>query len=185
MKNYFLPRIFFLLLTLLSFSACSEDDDTPNDDDGGGSGNGNATYDGTTFNFTQGVVTDFGPGEEGVYNFDIDLLSDDFDIDFENEEINGRGKVLYFEMWTSQASELKEGTYKLSNGESDFGITFADFSEDFSFNLDEGSLKEAVEAEVILNRSGNIYSLEYTLNFSDGKTLTGNFEGDLYEITAE
>ncbi|MCB7481560.1 hypothetical protein [Christiangramia sediminis] len=185
MKNYFLPRIFFLLLTLLSFSACSEDDDAPNDDDGGGSGNGNATYDGRTFNFTQGVVAEFGQGDEGVYNFDIDLLSDDFDIDFENEEINGRGEVLYFEMWTSQSSELKEGTYKLSNGESDFGITFADFSEDYNFNLDEGSLKEAVEAEVVLSRSGSIYSLDYTLNFADGKTLTGSFEGDLYEVTAD
>lgn len=185
MKNYFLPRIFFLLLTVISFSACSEDDDAANDDDGGGNTNGNATYDGTSFNLTQGVVTNFGQGEEGLYNFDIDLLSDDFDIDFENEEVNGRGEVVYFEMWTSQSSELKEGTYKLSNGENDFGITYAEFAQDFNFSSDEGSFKEATAAEVILSRSENIYSLDYTLSFSDGKTLTGTFEGDLYVITAD
>ena len=181
MKNYILPKIFFILLTLISFSSCSSEDDEVNDNDN----TGNATYDGTSINLTQGAIINYGEIEEGVYNFDIDLLSDDFDIDFENQEVNGGGENVYFEMWTSQSSGLKEGTYKMTNGEADFGISVADFSMNYNFDTDEGTIYEANDAELTLSKSGNTYSLDFTLSFSNGKTLTGKYEGSLYELNED
>ncbi len=180
MKNFNLSRMFILLFfTSVTLMSCSTDDDGEEEN-----GSGNANYDGTEINLDQGYIVDYGE-YEGLYNFDITLLSDDFEIDIANENIEGNGEMVYFEMWTEQSSGLKNGTYTLSNGESDFGLTYAEFAMDFNPNEDEeegGSYLESTVAEVTVNKSGSTYTLDFELTFENGKSLTGRYVGNLIEI---
>lgn len=179
MKNFKLSRMFILLLlTSVSFISCSEDDDGG---EGNENGSGNATYNGTKINFDKGFIVNYGE-YEGLYNFDITLLSDDFEIDIINEDLEGTGEIIYFEMWTDQSTGLKNGTYTLSNGESDFGLSFAEFAVDFNPNdADEDDYLEATEAEITVNKSGSTYTLDFDLTLENGKSLTGRYVGNLIE----
>ena len=184
MKNINLAKFFILLLvTSVSLVSCSSEDDG---EDGNGNGNGNANYDGTEFTFNQGYVINYGvsDGNANLYNFDITLLSDGFNIDLVNEEVEGTGEVLYFELWTENSTGLKSGTYKLSNGEDDFGMTYADFVMDYSFDEEstDESFLEATSAEITINKSGSTYTLAYDLTFDNGKSMTGTYVGSLMVI---
>lgn len=177
MKSFYFSRILLFLFTAsFALVSCSDDDDG-----GESNGTGNVTYDGANFNLSQGFITDYGE-EDGLYNYDITLLSDDFNVDFADEEVVGTGEILYFELWTDQSSGLKNGTYVMSDTEIDLGMTYAEFALNYNFDADDDGFLEATDGEITVNRSGNTYTLDFDLTFENGKSLNGRYVGTLFEI---
>ena len=180
-----------LLLLILTFSlvACSGDDD------------GNSSYstsqsnvlsiDGTDYQLEDGWLVDFGQwGASDAVNIDLELISYEFDINCNEEGDESAildGQIIYFEMWTSQQGYLDSGTYEIvvqnnNNNYSPFNISYSDYAlnqndETSYINIDSGT--------VIVERSGNNYTISWDTIDSNGNVVAGSYNGILQFCVAD
>ncbi|MEM6514983.1 MAG: hypothetical protein AAF688_02280 [Bacteroidota bacterium] len=182
MKN--IKFLFALLaITFVSFS-CDEDDTEEVPGDGTitiGVGNGSLVIDGNSSTIAGGIVINYGlfnsDPNNPLYNFDIELISDDYVISGEN--ISGQGENVYFELLTDDANGLKNGTYTLNQTAGDFTFIDSDVNLEYDFNTGSGTEIDIVSGTLEVTRNGNNYDLSWNISGDGGQSITGTYNGTL------
>ena len=178
-----------LLLLIFTFSlvACSGGDD--NNGSNSSSQSDEFSVGGTDYQLEDGYLLDFGQwGASDAVNIDLELLSFEFDFDCFNEVDESSiqdGQSIYFEMWTSQQGYLDSGTYEIvqnNNDYSPFNISYSDYAlnqndETSYINIDSGT--------VIVERSGNNYTVSWDTIDSNGNVVAGSYNGILQYCVAD
>ncbi len=178
MKNL---KLFVLLLSvgLMSYSC-------KNDDDGGSSsGSGVVIYGDTEIQLKSGVIMDYGEYMDGIYNFDITLVDTQVrTVDgypFPTEDVFSG---VYFELFTSNVSDLQVGTYNFGSADAG-GYEYAEVYINATIEQDEGISINSGSFSVLDN--GSSYELEFEGTTSDGTAFSGSFSGPLraYDFSDE
>ena len=188
-----------ILLLIFTFSlvACSGgDDDNVNpllNDPNNPSQADVLSIDGTDYQLEDGWLVDFGQwGASNAVNIDLELISFEYEFDCnegedEDESSITDGQSIYFEMWTSQQGYLDSGTYEIvvQNNNNDyypFNISYSDYAlnqndETSYINIDSGT--------VIVERSGNNYTVSWDTIDSNGNVVAGSYNGILQFCVAD
>ena len=174
-----------LLLLIFTFSlvACSGGDD--NNGSNSSSQSNVLSIDGTDYQLEDGLLDDFGQwGASDAVNIDLELISFEYEFDCNGDEDESSivdGQSIYFEMWTSQQGYLDSGTYEIEvqnndNNYSPFNISYSDYAlnqnDEMSYiNIDSGT--------VIVERSGNNYTISWDTIDENGNVVAGSYSGTL------
>ena len=149
------------------------------DDDGGSSSNNVLIYDGTEFELKAGVIENYGDYyTDGVYNFDVSLLSSEITIG--DDEITPNDDIIsgvYFELFTDNSSDLEIGTYT-------FGSTYAvntyDSAEIYINSTDGGyNGFEVTSGSFTVLDNGSTYEFEFAGTAEGGESFSGYYRGSL------
>jgi hypothetical protein len=149
------------------------------------------TVDGVSVELTKGYLENYGEVEEGLYNFDLLLLSSG--LDYVNE--TGTGNAIYFEMFVNSAT-FNGGTFTYSVNPA--VNTFDDAGMFININIATGSAERyfmVTGGTVTVNKTGNQYSINYTLTAQEynwmtelpigtPKSITGSYNGSLTLLDA-
>ena len=174
---------FLLLIFPFSLVACSGGDD--NNGSNSSSQSNVFSVGGTEYQLEDGALVDFGQwGASDAVNIDLELISFEYDINCFNEVDESSipdGQSIYFEMWTSQGSYLSSGTYEIvvpnvDDNYSPFNISYSDYAlnqnDEMSYiNIDSGT--------VIVERSGNNYTISWDTIDENGNVVAGSYSGTL------
>lgn len=141
----------------------------------------NLLYDGQEYYLDKGIIEFYGQYNESPasYNFDVTLYSSG--IDFDGEEPTGQGHAIYWEMFSSSATDLVPGTYSFDVNETynantfDFGI--AVFNFDMTNQI--GNEVPVTGGTVIIEKSGSTYTITADCNVAGNKKVTGYYKGSL------
>jgi hypothetical protein len=90
------------------------------DEEDGGNGGTNVSQelilDSTAYALSTGFIIKYGT-EDGVANFDLNLVSDGVTFTFDSlglpDNVTGSGQVIYMETWSADTSLMADGTYTL------------------------------------------------------------------------
>lgn len=179
MKKFKWLLLLAAFVTPLFFVSCSDDDD----DNGNGHADGNHfTYDGNTYELSQGLLVYYGQWDGEGFNFDVDLYSEGIVFpDDEEEWASGSGYNIYFELFSPDADDLKPGTYEFDEeGTQDpFTFNWADFSIDLNFDDQSGTFIDIIGGTVEVAKSGSNYILTIEVIAEDNKPVTGYYNGPL------
>lgn len=165
MKTY--KIIFLIILFPLFFISCSDDDDDIKIE-----GIGTLTIDGTVYELSQGIIYNRERWEPTQgYNFDVDLVSSDFDI----ENMTGVGDAVALEMFSATTDDLGSGTYTFGANEQFQAGTFCGIiAIGIDAQTDESDIFFIITSgSCVVVRSGNTY--EFTLN-TEADQLSESFE---------
>ncbi|GEM_PF-929025 len=129
----------------------------------------------------QGFIHNYGmPQGATAYNFDVTIFSSGVNYLRDSHEFRGNGHIVFFQMFSSSATELAEGTY-LFNVESTPGApsTFnvANFGMNVNFSEDTGTLVSAVSGMVKVSGTGNYRTFDIDCMTGTGERITGHFYG--------
>jgi len=131
---------------------------------------------GMTFNLSsQGALDlDGGVEDSGAYEMDLILVSDPTDI------INGQGfqfnsTYIELEVYSNSSQNLASGRYVFNDtelaGSFDNGVYFLENSDSDGRSIDGG--------ELMVERSGDTYTISFELIDDENRTLRGSFMGSL------
>jgi hypothetical protein len=186
MRNLLVILIFTIVSILVTFTSCKKDEDE-NDSQVSGT----AVIDGSTVSFTKGYLVNFGMWEEGIYNFDITLVSEG--IDFMNE--TGTGDLINFKLQTS--SENFQGgtfTYNSNAGINTFNYVELIINGNWE-NQTASHSYVAINGTLSISLSDGTYNINFSFmgqemdltNYVDPigspKSITGSFSGPLTPIS--
>ena len=172
----------WMMIILVALAACSKDDDPPTPAS-------NFTIAGTTYDFTNGYLQNYGgSGCDNCTDIDIWLTTDDFSLS--NSAISGSGQYVYLDLNSADATKLADGTYTFSlvRLPSTIAITRIGVSCDVecdSDNLCTLTCQEevfGVTGSVTVLNSGETVRIDFNLTLNDGTTSTGTYFGPLEEI---
>ncbi|WP_178986207.1 hypothetical protein [Winogradskyella helgolandensis] len=173
MKNLKL-LILLVSISLVSFS-CGSDDDG---DGGSSTGSGILVYGDTEYQLKAGVIEDYG-GFEGIYNFDISLVDSRLEVvDGEAVPTNDTFSGVYFELFTSNSSDLEEGVYSFGNNVESGAYTYAEVIIDAAYDdfYDEFEINSG--SFTVLD-DGSSYEFEFEGTVSNGTSFSGYYTGSL------
>lgn len=180
-----------LLFFALSLFTCSGGDDDNDNDNNSPSQSDVLSVAGTDYQLEDGLLVDYGQwGASDAVNIDLELISYEFDINCNEEGDESAildGQIIYFQMWTSQQGYLDSGTYEIvvQNNNIDyspFNISYSDYAlnqnvESSYSNIDSGT--------VIVERSGNNYTISWDTIDSNGNVVAGSYNGILQFCVAD
>ena len=153
----------FAVAVMLTFVSCDND---------GSSGN-SFTYDGTTYQISEGYLAYRGE-TNGSYRFLIVGVSSPIDY----EAMTGTGELFLIDIFTPSA-KLVAGTYTYLQGAGD-PYTFSGLTIllNFEMEIDEGDVYMAEAGTVTITEvSYCTLSLNFEVTLDDGKTATGTWSG--------
>lgn len=178
----FINNLFFASLVLLvSITGCKDDEAAPVKES-------KATYDGSEYSLTSGLIENYGEDSSpnsgwdySGYNLDLVLLSDGITLTNNNGEpsVEGEGFAIYFEMFSSTADALADGTYTLDvsnnipTGTYDYG--------DVNF-VSNGTVTDNIEiasGTIIVAKSGNEYEITVDCYDVNQNQLSAYYKGEL------
>ncbi len=165
--------IFAISFSSLLFFACD-------DDDNGLAKKGNHfSYDGKTYELSQGMLINFGQWWGEGYNFDLILLSDGITLNVQALQASGTGDGMYFEFFSPSASELAPGTYRFDPDDSGRPNSFydADLFINYNMTTDTGLEVYIEGGSVEVEKSGQEYMLTFDVTTEAGKPVTGYYRG--------
>ncbi|WP_179339377.1 hypothetical protein [Winogradskyella ludwigii] len=174
MKNLKL-LVLLVSMSLISFS-CGSDDDG----DGGSSASSDSVliFGDAEYQLESGTIEDYGEYSDGVYNFDIVLVTSDIStINGETEAVDDTYTGIYFELFTSNSGDLEEGVYTLGDnieaGSFVYANIFVESSSDeyTSFDIDSGTFT--------VLEDGSTYEFEFEGTVSNGTSFSGYYRGSL------
>jgi len=172
---------FRLLLTLLIipllFQACNKDDDEVVQKN-------HILYNDAEYGLDDGFFQFFGkldPSATG-FNFDIYLFSSG--LTFNNNQFNGSGNLIFFEMFSSVSSELATGTYTFDSNETGNANTFDDGFLIINFDVSTQTGTQVIinGGTVKVTKTDTMFEFNIDCTTADGKTLTGFYKGILEQI---
>jgi hypothetical protein len=148
------------------------------DSDGNGGDGSSFTYDGTTYQVSQGWLEYVGTGD-GPHNFEFNMASSGVDI----VAMTGIGDAVLIDIMSS-TSPIAEGTYTYHGSGPPYAPnTFVDLWVIINHNLetDEGDHLGMAEAGTvtITEVSDSTISLNFDVTLDDGKTATGTWSGSV------
>ena len=175
-------NLILLLAAVFTFTSCDSDDDN------GGDNNETGNFlriDDDRFELSQGYIEEYGELQDGVYDWDVTLFSDDFDLTNE-EEPTGTGEAIYLDLRTSNPNGLSIGTYTYSDEEEeDAGaLTYVDAIAGIgiSFESETGTTFIITSGTVTVSGTGSDQVIEFDLTASNGDAVTGRYKGALIEF---
>ena len=138
-----------------------------------------------------GILENYGKyyGDTAV-NIDLSFFSPEVKIDEKVvplDSITGTGAALYFEAFSADSTGLVSGNYTYDETESGNPWTF-DVSivvYDYNMATNKGNILNITSGKITVSRSGDNYSITFDCYTTDGKSVTGSFEGklDMYDYT--
>ena len=169
MKTRILVLLILLIPSVLFFLG-------GNCDSNGGSA-GSFTYDGTTYQVSQGWLEYVGT-EDGPHNFEFNMASSGVDI----VAMTGIGDAVLIDFMSS-TSPIAEGIYTFhGSGAPYVPDTFVDLWVIINYNLetDVGVMYMAVAGTVTITEvADSTISLDFDVTLDDGKTATGTWSGSV------
>ena len=171
MKKLKLVVLFAFVFNLVAVSCKSDDDNNSADNV--------MTIDGEEFLIERGFLTEFGEEEEGVYDWDVDLFSDGFTINVNEQSASGIGGTIYLDLNTTSATGLVPGVYVFSETREAFTWVDAEGSSNFNLSTGDGNFFEAVSGTVTVSGTGNDQLIEANLVDINGNALTASYRGAL------
>lgn len=117
-----------------------------------------------------------------VYHFwNVVMASDG--ISYDDDEFQGTGDAVRFDLYTKQEGQLPVGTYTMSDV--DNGIENASAYVGFNTESGEGTIyaDQVDDASVTIQESGDTHTITFTLTLDDGKEIKGAFKGTLTEVS--
>ena len=171
MKTKIKLPLLLIIVLLVALSSCKKDKETDKKN--------HLKYDGKTYELAEGILINYGQWEETapIYNFDLFLISSG--INFEQE--TGQGHIIYFEFFTSSASQLAAGTYNYhATSYNAFTFDYGFFALDANFETGIAEIEGDIEGgNVKVEISGSTYTITINGTDSDGKKITGYYKGSL------
>jgi hypothetical protein len=169
MKPFEIPATVFLTV-VLTFTGCSK----PEEPD-------YFRYTVNDYPLQQGFIHNYGilKGATG-FNFDVTIYSPGISYNRENHEFQGTGHVIFFQMFSSSATELASGTYQFSAGKtSGLPWTFneANFGMNLNFSEETGTVVSAVSGTVKVSGTGEYRAFDFNCTTATGEKVTGHYNG--------
>lgn len=133
----------------------------------------------------QGFIHNYGMPEGATgYNFDATIHSQGVSYIRERHEFVGVGHVVFFQMFSSSAAELSEGTYLFNTADAGAPFTFnvANFGMNVDFSNDIGTIVTAVSGSVKVSGTGDNRTFEFECMTGSGEKITGHFNGWIPEF---
>jgi len=159
-----------LLTTALTFTGCTKEEEPDQ-----------FRYTVNEYPLQQGFIHNYGV-QEGVtgYNFDLTIHSPGISYNRDRHEFQGTGHLVFFQMFSSSATELASGLYQFSAGEtagtpSTFNV--ANFGMGVSFSEGTGTLVTAVSGVVKVSGTGEYRTIDFNCMTTTGEKVTGHYNG--------
>ena len=172
MKSIIKLSVLLIIVFLVAFSGCKKDKEETVKSN-------HLKYDGKTYELAKGILINYGQWQEIEPNYNFDLLLTSSGINF--EQGSGQGHIIYFEFFTSSASQLAAGTYNyhassynaftFDYGEFALDATMDPWSAEIEGKIDGGSVKVEI--------SGSTYTITINGTDSGGEKITGYYKGSL------
>ncbi|MGB3590948.1 MAG: hypothetical protein WBA16_04615 [Nonlabens sp.] len=182
-----IASILVIFLTAFSMGSCEDDDPIAVDPLNLflGSGTGMASVGSNDFILDKGIVFDYGANGDGLFNFDIQLVSGNLSLGLDG--LNGRGSNLTLELNTETQDGIQDGTYTYGTDPSvNRSLTDAQFAGDYDFSLDNGFGFVDVEGGTVnVIRVDDTYNITFDLVLVTGEFLTGSYAGTLTTFTED
>lgn len=129
----------------------------------------------------QGFIHNYGMPEGAAgYHFDVTIHSIGVSYNRDRHEFQGMGHLVFFQMFSSSATELASGTYQFSSGETAGApLTFnlANFGMNVDFSEDTGILVNAVSGVVKVSGTGEYRTFDFDCMTTTGEKVTGHYSG--------
>lgn len=172
MRRNYIKIVFFSISCSILLTGCSKDDD---------SGPSNyLTYSGIKYELSKGYLENYGEAwVDDVYNFDLTLCSSGITVT--EDAHSGVGNFFYFEMYSSSATELTPGTYTFSSSGDETPSTFDEGLAGVNYDIanEIGTYLEFVGGTVIIEKTGNIYTITIDCALPSAAKVTGSYKGEL------
>jgi|LAHR01.1.fsa_nt_gb hypothetical protein len=129
----------------------------------------------------QGFIHNYGmPEGASGYNFDVTIHSAGVSYNRDRHEFQGTGHLVFFQMFSSSATELAAGLYQFSADDtpgdpSTFNV--ANFGMDINFSEDTGTLVSAVSGVVKVSGTGDYRTFDFDCLTGTGEKITGHYYG--------
>lgn len=165
-------RVLFMLLLAVAMTSVS----CNKDDDDNGSGD-SFTYNGTTYDLSQGYIISYGNNGNESFDFDVVLVSEGLVLDADGD-FSGTGDYVLLDLNTNSSAGLVDGTYTYDEDEEDrdsFILTFGDAGINFNPASGSGTLLEANAGTVTVDGD----EITFDLTIPGGQKIEGSFEGML------
>lgn len=159
-----------LLIAAFVFTACTKEEEPDH-----------FRYTVNDYPLEQGFIHNYGMPEGGSgYNFDVTLYSSGVSYNRDRHELQGVGHVVFFQMFSSSATELAKGTYQFDTDEipaapSTFNV--ANFGMEVNFTEETGTIVSAVSGIVKVSGSGFYRTFDFDCMTATGEKVTGHFNG--------
>jgi hypothetical protein len=167
MKRNYLSAVAILLLV---FTGCTKEEEPDH-----------FRYTVNDYPLQQGFIHNYGMPEGGYgYNFDVTLYSSGVSYNRDRHEFQGSGNVVFFQMFSSSATELSPGTYQFSTDEaagapSTFNV--ANFGMNVNFSDETGTIVSSVSGTVKVSGTGEYRTFDFDCMTGTGEKVTGHFNG--------
>lgn len=167
--------LFFLAAIFMVVSACKKDKDEPKKNQ--------FTYGGANYNLTKGIIENYGqyPGE-GVFNFDVILLSSGltvYESNGEPDSISGIGNAIVIEFYSTDSTDLATGEYNYNVTGAGTTFEYAFAAIDFNTDTEEGTEVDISGGSIAVSKSGINYELTFSFETIGGNSLSGYYMGPL------
>lgn len=159
-----------LLLAALVFTACTKEEEPDH-----------FRYTVNDYPLQQGFIHNYGmPEGASGYNFDVTIHSQGVSYNRDRHEFQGTGHVVFFQMFSSSATELAKGTYQYNFGEtsrapSTFNV--ANFGMQVNFSEETGTVVSADSGTVRVSGTGEYRIFDFECTTATGEKVSGHFNG--------
>ncbi len=172
MKLFKSSILAMIALSVVTFS-CKNDDD-------GDQETNSITINAESDDLENGYVISFGEDSEGIYDWDIVLVSEGITI--VDGEFEGIGSLIYIDLLTDSMTGIPEGTYNFSN-QGAFSIN----TIDAILNADIGDAIESdvsfgTNGSVVVEGTGNDRKITVSSTGPNSTTITATYRGNLQII---
>lgn len=180
--RYSIIHLWLMLFTIAAATlvySCKDDSGGSNDQQPNASGIIN--FDDLSFTVTQGIIEEYGEFGENSYNFDITLFTENLTYDWNINDFRGEGSLIYFEAFTSDSTELAEGSYTFKLGGKD-PFDIADGLILYKYIPVADSVvreKHIVSGGFTLKKYGDEYHIQIDCKTEDGNNINGEYKGSL------
>lgn len=128
----------------------------------------------------QGFIHNYGMPEGATgYNYDVTIHSQGVTYNRERHEFLGTGHLVFFQMFSSSATELSSGTYQFSTTDAGAPSTFnvGNFGMSVDFTNETGTIVSAVSGTVKVSGSGDHRTFDFECMTVTGEKIIGHFNG--------
>lgn len=168
MKNYQIISAVALAF-MLAFTGCTKEEE-PN----------HFRYTVNDYPLFQGFIHNYGMPEGATgFNFDVTLFSEGVSYNRDLHEFRGKGHVLFFQFYSSSATELANGMYQLNSGKTPSTLDVANFGMHMDFENETGTIVTGVSGSVKVSGSATSREFDFEFITGTGEMITGHFNRTL------
>ena len=139
------------------------------------------TYDGTDYELTNGYYNNLGAVGGGNYDWDVILSSKEVTINASNQLV-GTGEYIYLDLNANSAENLVPGTYNWANQRDAFTLVAgSEITVDYNTATFQGTRDSLTGGTVTVAVDGSETTITFTLNTQSGKTVSGQWKGELVD----